>query len=342
MNMVEVKKDKNPLVSIIVPFFNVESYIGACIESIFGQDYNNIELILIDDCGSDRSAEIVDKYIKSTPLNIDFFVLKHSFNKGLSAARNTGTKAAHGDYLIYVDSDDRLFPNAISSMVEKALRDNADMVVGDYISMKGNEVVGSTVPTNTAEGLIVGTANIIDCYCHYGFYMMAWNKLIRASIITNNKVEFIEGIIHEDNPWSMKLAFLMERVVILRNNTYIYTIRPGSIVTNSKLDLKRNSWFRGLQSYVEDINKHPQFRNNYAFHEYVVSEILLFLFFVGHNFDRRTSIGVLKKLDKMAYDCKFKSPFKKELPITHRLFNLMLLSPVWLRFLLLKLILTFK
>lgn len=237
--MVETKKNDQPMVSVIVPFYNVELYIGDCIESIFIQDYSKIELIFIDDCGSDSSSTIVEEYVKKAPSNIKCLVLKHSLNKGLSAARNTGTNAAHGDYIIYVDSDDRLLSKAISSMVDQALKENADMVVGDYIAMQEDKIVNSTVPVNTASGLVVGTSNILDCYCHHGFYMMAWNKLIRTSLIKNNNVKFIEGIIHEDNPWSMNLVFLLERIVVFRKDTYIYTVRPGSIVTGSKLDLKK-------------------------------------------------------------------------------------------------------
>lgn len=340
--MVEAKINDHPLVSIIVPFYNVELYIRDCIESIFIQDYSKIELIFIDDCGSDTSSSIVEEYVKKAPSNINCFVLKHPINKGLSAARNTGTNAAHGDYIIYVDSDDRLLPKALSSMVDQALKENADMVVGDYIAMKEDKIVNSTVPINTASGLIVGTSNILDIYCHHGFYMMAWNKLIRTTLIKNNNIKFIEGIIHEDNPWSMNLVFLLERIVILRKDTYIYIVRPGSIVTGSKLDLKRKSWFRGLQSYIVDINKYPLYKNNYAFHEYMVSEAVSFLSFVGHNFNRKTTLNVLKNLNLLSYKNNYQSPFAKFLPITHRIFNLMLITPTLVRYFLLKITLAIK
>lgn len=340
--MVEAKINDQPLVSVIVPFYNVELYIGDCIESIFIQDYCKIELIFIDDCGSDSSSTIVEEYVKKAPSNIKCIVLQHPFNKGLSAARNSGTKAAHGDYIIYVDSDDRLLPKAISSMVATAIKDNADMVVGDYIAMQDDEIVNSKVPTNTAKGLIVGTSNILNCYCQHGFYMMAWNKLIRASIVKDNNVEFIEGIIHEDNPWSMETTFLLERIVILRENTYIYTVRPGSIVTDMKADLKRKSWFRGLQSYIENIKKYQLYKDNYAFHEYMVSETLSFLYFVGHNFNRKTTWNVLKNLNLLSYKNNYQSPFAKSLPTTHRIYNLMLITPTLVRYFLLKITLAIK
>lgn len=331
-----------PLISIIVPFFNVEQYIGSCIESIFKQDYKNIELILIDDCGSDNSRKIVEEYLQKAPTYIDYRILKHPHNKGLSAARNTGTRVAHGDYILYVDSDDRLFPDSVSSMLNQALKNDADMVVGDYVSMKDNEIVDSTVPENTVEGVISGAINILECYCRHGFYMMAWNKLVRASILRDNHIEFIEGIIHEDNPWSMHLAFLMKCIVVFRKNTYVYTVRPGSIVTDSKIEQKRKSWYCGLLSYIKNIKEHPQFKDNYVFHEFVVSEILSYLFLVGRNFNRQVILSVLRNLDALSYDCKYGSPFTKSLPITHRIYNLMLVSPTWMRYLLFKLMLVFK
>lgn len=337
-----MEKQTLPLVSIIVPFFNVEQYIDSCIVSIFKQDYQHIELILIDDCGSDKSSKIVEEYQQKAPAHIDFRILKHPHNKGLSAARNTGTKAALGNYILYVDSDDRLFPNTVSLMMSQALKNDADMVVGDYVSMRDDEIVDSTVPENTVEGVISGTINILECYCRHGFYMMAWNKLVRASLLRDNHIEFIEGIIHEDNPWSMSLAFLMKRIVVLRKNTYVYTVRPGSIVTDSKIEQKRKSWYCGLLSYIKNINEHPQFKDNYVFHNFVVSEILSYLFLVGRNFNRQVTLNVLRNLDALSYNCKYGSPFTKSLPITHRIYNLMLVSPTWMRFLLLKLILAFK
>ena len=110
-----------PLVSIIVPVYNVEAYIERCLDSITNQSYNNIELIIIDDGSTDRSSEIIKKYTDSA-------IIITQKNKGQASARNSGLRKAHGKYICFVDSDDYLFVDAISTLVYNIERYNTDMV----------------------------------------------------------------------------------------------------------------------------------------------------------------------------------------------------------------------
>ena len=92
----------NPSVSIIVPIYNVEPYVEACVRSVMSQTYRgSIECIMVDDCGSDGSVQIVEKIIEGYDGSIQFMMLHHNHNRGLSAARNTGLNAASGDYLFF-------------------------------------------------------------------------------------------------------------------------------------------------------------------------------------------------------------------------------------------------
>lgn len=96
-NMKLLSKDMK--VSIIIPVYNVAPYVEECIQSVLRQDYKNLEIIIIDDCGTDNSMELVEKLVKNS--SRDIVILKHDYNKGLSAARNTGIRRATGDYIFF-------------------------------------------------------------------------------------------------------------------------------------------------------------------------------------------------------------------------------------------------
>lgn len=122
-----------PKVSILVPIYGVENYIKRCAESIFKQNYENLEIIFVNDCTHDKSIEILESVIKQHPtIQTKVSIINHKQNTGLSGARHTALVNATGEYVMHVDSDDWLEPNCISEMISLAVEQNADMVVGDY------------------------------------------------------------------------------------------------------------------------------------------------------------------------------------------------------------------
>ena len=102
-------------VSIIIPIYNVEPYIERCLQSVVSQTYPYFECILIDDCGNDRSMPFAEQFIQNYSGEIHFRILRHENNCGLSSARNTGMKAANGDYIYFMDSDDAITPECIET-----------------------------------------------------------------------------------------------------------------------------------------------------------------------------------------------------------------------------------
>ena len=120
-------------VSIIIPIYNVEPYILECLESVANQTIaDKLECILVDDCGTDNSVSVAESFLKSYSGGIHFELLHHQKNGGLSAARNTGVHAAHGEYLYFLDSDDMIIPRCMERLVEIADRHHADVVIGSY------------------------------------------------------------------------------------------------------------------------------------------------------------------------------------------------------------------
>ena len=125
-----------PLVSIVVPVYNVESYIEECLQSVCSQTYENLEIICVDDVGNDRSMDVVRSFaVKDCRIKI----IEHDKNKGLAEARNTGLEHVSGDYVFFLDSDDWLVDDAIEKLLSSAMTNNADVVVGQLSAFSDDE-----------------------------------------------------------------------------------------------------------------------------------------------------------------------------------------------------------
>ena len=130
--------EHSPLLSVIVPVYNVEEYLGRCVDSILAQTYKHLEVILVDDGAKDKTPEICDKY-KDDPR----VTVIHQKNRGLSGARNTGLKELFGKYVLLVDSDDILCEGAIEGLLDTAFRYDCDLVEGGayYLFESGKNIM---------------------------------------------------------------------------------------------------------------------------------------------------------------------------------------------------------
>lgn len=220
--------------TIIIPVYNVEEYIGECLQSVISQTVTcGVECILVDDCGQDKSVEISEKIISDYKGLIQFRILHHEFNKGLSDARNTGIRAAQGDYLYFLDSDDRLTPDCVESFLKVIERyPEVDMVQGATTST--HEISSSLSLSELQEKLqtdIIRDRKLIKkLILDFSISpVTAWNKLVRREFILQHKLFFKEGIIHEDNIWAFWLSKHVKSIAYNYHPTYIYRINPDGI-----------------------------------------------------------------------------------------------------------------
>jgi len=250
----------NPLVSIIVPIYNVEKYIERCIESVKAQTYAEWECICVDDCTPDKSVEEVEKI---THGDKRFSILHHDKNRGLSAARNTGTRAAKGEYVYYLDSDDELTPICIESLVNLAVK-----------YPKAEIIQGSTRSIPEENGDWRDINNKID-YPEYTedkdwiirhFYALrnfvpinAWNKLVKKEWIdaAGDKLLFVDGIIHEDDRWSFEVTKRITAIAFSRTIGYLHYRTEGSIMAN-----KTKSHYKSLFAEIRIIDDSYSYMNN--------------------------------------------------------------------------------
>lgn len=218
---------ESPLVSVIIPVYNVEKYIVKCLESVVSQDIEaNIELIVIDDCGTDNSILKVRDYakkIEKSDRNIK--IVSHFQNKGSAAARNTGVRMSTGKFLYFLDSDDSLPVNALKLLLDYSSYTNANIIQGQSISFSedGKKISKLSIYNNS---IIEG-----DSLWRIGTSWMpvAWNKLINKDFFIKNNLWFFEGFNWEDLAWSYHVALANPKIFIVQDYTYNYLIRKSSI-----------------------------------------------------------------------------------------------------------------
>ncbi len=215
----------NPLISIIVPTYNVEKYIRTCIESILAQTYRNVEVIIVNDGSTDQSLAVISDLICSHH-NVKVINQK---NQGLSVARNTGIDVATGKYITFVDADDKIMPGFVSSLYQIADKTGADIVRGSFRDFNGNIPKGwgadFNVPTNC--GTIV-----LDQFLSSNISFVVWSSIYRLDFINSNHIRFTPGILLEDGDFTTRAYMLAKLVATSPEPNYAYRInRPGSILT---------------------------------------------------------------------------------------------------------------
>lgn len=218
------------LVSIIIPVYNVSAYIEQSFLSALAQTYPHIEYIVVDDRGNDDSMDKV-LAIKDQYPNKDIKILRHTENKGLSAARNTGIATASGKYVFFMDSDDLITPDCIATHIEAIEKYQADFSDGGLSVIGGRNIFQEiSKPLYTSK-----KQDMLKCYFSRTLHISAWNKLIRTAFLSKYKIDFTEGLIYEDVEWVLRIIQCAGSMIILPQKTYQYMIRCNSITTRLSL-----------------------------------------------------------------------------------------------------------
>lgn len=204
-----------PKVSIIVPVYNVEKYIEKCLETLVNQTLQDIEIIIVNDGSKDNSKEIIKKYIEKYPEKI---VYLEKENGGLSDARNFGIPYAKGEYIAFLDSDDYVELNMYEDMYKIAKDENSDMVECDFIWEYPNK---SKVDIGE---IYHGKHEMLE-----KVRVVAWNKLIKKSILNETKIQFPKGFRYEDVEFTYKLLPYLNTVSFLKKPCVHYIQRDNSI-----------------------------------------------------------------------------------------------------------------
>lgn len=266
-----------PLISIIVPVYNVEKYIHKCINSIIDQTYKNLEVLLIDDGSTDSSSDICDKYEK---LDKRVKVI-HKKNNGASVARNIGLEVARGIYIAFVDSDDYIDKNMYKDMIEKLLEYDCDLVMCDCY--KVSETSKEKFTHDIRDGFYDKRQLYKEYYnkllmkddINYPPTISNWVCLIKKEIIKENNLKYVEGIrFSEDLLFGSQVMYYVERFYYMKNKYYYNYICNPLSVTNTYYEGK---WDIFLKLY----NEIKLFFNNkidYDFSKQIYYCLLFFLY----------------------------------------------------------------
>ncbi len=239
-----------PKVSIIVPIYNVEMYIGKCLETLVNQTLKDIEIILVNDGSKDGSAEIAKKYLKKYPEKIIYLEKE---NGGLSDSRNYGLPHAKGEYIAFLDSDDYVEENMYEEMYELAKKEDSDMVQCNFYweyPDKNKKKIGELRQYSNKKEMLVKTR------------VEAWNKLIKREILEQNpEIKFPKGLRYEDVEFTYKLVPYVEKVSIL-NKPFIHYIQRGNSISNTQ-----NERTKEIFNVLDNVIKYYKEKNLYEEYE---------------------------------------------------------------------------
>lgn len=217
--------DARPLISVIVPVYKVEAYLGRCVDSLLGQTYDNLEIILVDDGSPDNCGSICDDYAaRDARVRVI-----HKENGGLSSARNAGIDVARGEYLGFVDSDDWVDIHTYEWLLDMALTEKVKLVCAgryDFSSKTGEKTVG-LCPAKRE--VISGEELAKRIFLWDNVDSAAWDKLYHRSLF--RELRYPLGVVSEDLPVTYRVGLTAGRVGMLDRPIYYYFHREGSITT---------------------------------------------------------------------------------------------------------------
>ena len=229
---------QKPLVTIGIPVYNVEPYIEKCLLSVLNQTYQNLEILVVDDLGTDKSKKKKKNIQLSHPNGKLMRIIHHPHNKGIGEARNTIIEQAKGKYLYFIDSDDYIEQETIDLLLKEAEEHDTDTVFSSCrrVDYKTNEELPTF--TFTSRGEFFGKDAFANYVCqdlrwHVGINV--WNILFRLEFLRKGKFRFAARK-DEDAVFLSDFYSEIERAIILPNVTYYYVSRPGSIMGNMARD----------------------------------------------------------------------------------------------------------
>lgn len=274
---------KNKKVSIIMPAYNCERTIKQAIESVINQDYDNKELIIINDGSSDNTENEIKK-IKSEKIKL--YTIK---NQGVSHARNYGIKHSSGEYLMFIDSDDEYTPHFIRKMVEILEHSNVDQVCSSYYTLNNNsKIIGKISYKNHI------FSNSCDCIIQLqknNLFNQVWNKIYKLKIIKKNKIYFEEKIsIAEDEKFNLDYINHCNKIKVIEEPLYKYKITPNGL--GFKFNPKSNKVKLQIVHQIEKIFEQHNYDKKYVFESYIIQYFSL----ISNIVDKRNKIPHQEKL----------------------------------------------
>ncbi|MBJ2135077.1 glycosyltransferase family 2 protein [Paraglaciecola chathamensis] len=290
---------EEPLVSIILPVYNVELYLAECLDSVLRQTYCNFELIAINDGSTDSSLEILKSYIGKFSGRL---LVVNQENKGLSAARNAGLDKLTGELVYFLDSDDWILDNTLEKCVKTLMENDSDLVIFNakaFCDGMPSEILRSfdynrKLPRDIYED---GGELLADSMAS-GFYIVQSCCYI-YKFSSNPGLKFIDGILHEDNYFTTMLFLNSSRVSVLQDRFFQRRIRKNSITTSSLTMKHAIGYYKSAEQLSKELSISKVYSNE-------ICKYYNYLVISGFNVENEISNGSVKFTRKLAVIYEFR------------------------------------
>lgn len=281
-----------PLITIGIPVYNVEDYIGDALRSALDQTYPNLEIWIVDDKTPDKSIEMAKQIIASHPRRDSVHFICHEQNKGLSCARNTIIDAATGEYLFFMDSDDYLSTDCIEKLYSYMAKYDADYVEGSFDIVTEDKLEVTHIHQHIAKYIKDPECILNQKHPNYLFnyppypFISVWNKIYRTQFIKDSSLYFKPGILYEDHYFSFSTNLKATSCYLLPDITYHYRLRKASIthVGNDQYTLREIDDFCKLLEWKKQI---AQQNKDKTYYDIIVREVVYYSFYNAMTFFRK-------------------------------------------------------
>lgn len=241
---------KEILLSIIIPSYNADKYIDDCLESVVKQklpDNSSIEVIFIDDGSTDKTSEVVERYS-----NIQYVKFYKKSNSGVSLTRNFGVEQSHGDYILFLDSDDKIAENGLYKLISLLKQHHVDIVYFSGSVFYESDNLNSFKPVyirdaSLCDKVVSGKDFFINSVAKGIFFVQPCMYVFKRELFTGN--EFIPGILHEDNPFTVNLLLHRNNsVYCIPEQIYLRRVRNNSIMTSELKDENAEGYLDSIKN----------------------------------------------------------------------------------------------
>lgn len=303
-----------PKLSVIIPVYNVENYLGKCLDSVIYPELNDYEILIVNDGSTDSSPEICREYAEKYPQLIKVITTE---NGGLGAARDVGIDAARGTYILFLDSDDYLSPNALPEMYEYLEKD-FDILFFDIRSVNEEGRL-----LRYYNGCAIEGEFTLEAFPELLFEMpSAWNKIYRRTLFTDNKIYYPGRVWYEDMYVTFALYTLSDKMLSMHKPWHNYLQRAGSI-TNNKNTQRNLEIIPAVNSMLDAFRKaglYEKYSSQLefaAFHHEVITSIARV-----NLADRKSDVqNRLFEDYKSKFPDYLKNPYVKNMSIKYRLIH---------------------
>ena len=262
-----------PKISIVIPLYNAEKYLAKCLDSVFTQTFQSFEVIVVDDCSTDSSCEIVESYIPKFNGRLRLYHMDENTGSG-GLPRNKGLSMSSGEYIFFLDADDMFTKTALEELYTLAKEYNVDVVYCERYYTINADGTNRQI-TSTQSGKLVDTPTLesedlnerVKAVINHRYWVVPWNKFTKRNLVIDNKIFFPHTLPGEDDVWVYGVVFYAKKLLRAPNIVYIYRASEASVMRVKKtpqqtIKFWTNPMMFGLKSLDNLMSGHEFFKEN--------------------------------------------------------------------------------